>query len=55
MPDKQFFKDFTGVTASIETHRDGTATLRVSAGGKIYLSHHKNAKAARSAWYRWCR
>ena len=52
---KQFYKDFTGVTATVETHRDGTATLRVCAGGKIYRSQHKNAKAARSAWRRWCK
>lgn len=51
---KKYYKDFTGATASITTHSDGTATLCVSVAGKRYKSIHKNERAARQAWYRWC-
>lgn len=51
---KKYYKDFCGATASIETHRDGSATLRWSAGGKRYKSEHANEKAALAAWRRKC-
>jgi len=52
---KKTYRDFCGASASIQPHRDGTATLRVNAGGKIHRSEHKNEKAAYAAWKRWCR
>ncbi|MBR5094477.1 MAG: hypothetical protein IK095_05230 [Oscillospiraceae bacterium] len=49
------YRDFCGATASITTRRDGTATLRVAAGGKKHTSSHANERAAYAAWRRWCR
>lgn len=52
---KKYYKDFCGASASIEVHKDGTATLRVSAGNKRFKSEHKNEKSAYAAWRRWCK
>lgn len=49
-----YYKDFCGATASITEHKDGTATLKVCAGGKRKTSKHKNKKAALAAWRRAC-
>ena len=52
---KTYYRDpSSGATASIDVHKDGTATLIVAAGGKRYKSEHKNENAAKAAWRRWC-
>lgn len=51
---KTYHKDFTGATASITDHRDGTATLRIIIQGKRTVKRYKNRKSAMSAWYRFC-
>jgi len=48
----KFFKDFTGVTASIKEHRDGTATLKISTEKKAKI--YKSYKSAYQAWRRYC-
>ncbi len=50
----KYYKDFCGATASITTRKDGTAVLKVCAGGKKRKSEHKSEKAAYAAWRRWC-
>ena len=51
---KKYYRgDFGLASASIEIHRDGTATLRVSCAGKRHTSKHKNERAAYQAWRRW--
>lgn len=32
----RYFKDFYGTSAKITTHKDGTAVLKMSAGGKRF-------------------
>lgn len=50
---KRYYKDISsGATASIEVHKDGTATLKVYCAGITTKSEHKNAKSAYQAWYR---
>lgn len=47
---KRYYKDFYGGTASIETYKDGTARLRVSAGTiRIKNQKYKSEKGARTA------
>ena len=41
---KKYFKDFYGATASIQTGRDGTAKLMVSAGGKRIVNKTYNTE-----------
>lgn len=48
----KYFKDFTGVTASIKENKDGTATLKISTEKKA--RKYKNYKSAYSAWNRYC-
>ncbi|MBR5094475.1 MAG: hypothetical protein IK095_05220 [Oscillospiraceae bacterium] len=48
------YRDYV-VTASITTHRDGTATLRVATPTRRYKSDHASERAAYAAWRRWCR
>lgn len=50
----KYYKDFCGVTASIKTNSDGSATLTVNANGAKHISKHKNERAAYQAWRRWC-
>lgn len=46
---KRYFKDVYGATASILTHRDGTATLTVCCGGKRSRKTYNTERGARSA------
>ena len=48
-----YYKDY-GVTASITEHRDGTATLKTSCGGKSKTKKYKNKNSAYAAWRRMC-
>lgn len=48
-----YYKDY-GVTASITEHKDGTATLKTSCGGKRTSKKYANKKSAYSAWRRMC-
>ena len=48
----KYYKDFTGVTASIKEHLDGTATLKISTEKKSKT--YKNFKSAYSAWSKYC-
>lgn len=51
---KEYYKNY-GVTASITTHKDGTATLTTSTnGGKRTKKKYKNRNSAYSAWKRMC-
>ena len=51
----RYYRDAnTGATASITTHRDGTATLRTFIAGKRKQKKYSNAKSAYNAWYRMC-
>lgn len=50
----RYYRDLnSGATASITIHRDGTATLSVSVGGKRERRKYKNFKSAYATWYRW--
>ncbi len=49
-----YYKDFCGATASITEHRDGTATLRTSAGATKKSKKYKSKKSALAAWRRMC-
>lgn len=53
---KTYYKDScSGATASIQSHRDGTATLVVSVPGTKRIHRtYKSLNGARSAWYRLC-
>lgn len=46
---KKYFKDMYGASASIQTHRDGTATLAVYCGGKRSRKTYGSERGARSA------
>lgn len=48
------FKDFTGSSASITTHKDGTATLKIYCAGKRSSKKYSSYKSAYAAWYRFC-
>lgn len=48
------FKDFTGASASITTHKDGTATLRFFCAGHRTTKKYNSYKSAYAAWYRFC-
>lgn len=48
-----YYKDY-GVTASITEHKDGTATLKTSCGGKKTVKKYASKKSAYSAWRRMC-
>lgn len=51
----KYYKDFnSGATASITEHKDGTATLTTSIGGKRKSKKYASAKSAYNAWYRMC-
>lgn len=50
----RYYKDICGASASITEHKDGTATLKVYAGGKRTTKRYKNFKSAYSAWRRMC-
>lgn len=47
----KYYKDFTGVTASIKENKDGTATLKTSI---TKSKKYKNFKSAYAAWNRMC-
>ena len=49
-----YYKDFCGATASITEHKDGTATLKTSAGLTKTKKKYKNKKSALAAWRRMC-
>ena len=40
----KYYKDFTGVTARITEHRDGTATLKISTEKKARKYKNANRK-----------
>ena len=46
---KKYYKDFYGCTASIEEHRDGSATLRMVAGNTRTEKTYKSVRGARVA------
>ena len=46
------FKDFTGASASITVHKDGTATLKIFCAGKRTTKKYNSYKSAYAAWYR---
>ena len=48
------YKDLHGASASITTHKDGTATLVVSAGGKSRKTRHESEQAAYLEWKKLC-
>ena len=50
---KEYFKSY-GVTASITTHKDGTATLKRVCGTKKTKKTYKTRAGAYSAWRRMC-
>lgn len=52
---KKYFKDFYGGGASIELHRDGTATLRISDGygSRIHKKTYGSERGARIAMGKW--
>ena len=50
---KTYYKDY-GVTASITEHKDGTATLKTSCGGKRMMKKYVSKKSALAAWKRMC-
>lgn len=43
------YKDFYGASAKIIEKKDGTATLRISAGGKRWTKEYKTVRSARAA------
>lgn len=47
-----YYKDFYGATAKITEKKDGTAILRISAGGKHWTKTYKTVRSARSAMSR---
>ena len=50
---KYYYKDFSsGATASIEVHKNGTATLRIFCGYKRTSKKYSSKKSAYNAWYR---
>jgi hypothetical protein len=49
---KKFYKDFYGCTASIEEHRDGSATLRMVAGNTRTKKTFKTVRGAKQSMYR---
>lgn len=50
---KKYYKEYD-VTASIMTHRDGTATLKIVCGLFKRIKTYKNEKSAYAAWRRFC-
>ena len=50
---KKYYKDYEA-TASITTHKDGTATLKIVCGSYKRTKKYKNEKSAYSAWRRFC-
>ena len=46
---KRYFRSIYGATASIQTHRDGTATLTVFCGGKRHRKTYNTERGARIA------
>jgi len=50
---KRYFRSIYGATASIQTHRDGTATLTVFFGGKRTRKTYNTERGARIALGRW--
>lgn len=46
---KRYYKDFYGCTASIEEHRDGSATLRMVAGNTKTKKTYKTVHGAKVA------
>ena len=50
---KRYFKSIYGASASIQTHRDGTATLVVFCGGKRYRKTYNTERGARIALGKW--
>lgn len=51
---KTYYKDFTGATASITEHRDGSATLQISAGVRKTKKTYASKRSALAAWRRCC-
>ena len=50
---KKYYKYFSsGITASVEEHRNGTATLRIYFWDKTKVKKYKNFKSAYNAWWR---
>ena len=50
---KRYFRSIYGATASIQTHRDGTATLVVFCGGKRHRKTYNTERGARIALGKW--
>lgn len=50
----KYFNDFGIASASITTHKDGTATLKIYCAGKRTTKKYKSYKSAYAAWYRFC-
>lgn len=50
---KRYFRSIYGATASIQTHRDGTATLTVFCGGKRHRKTYNTERGARIALGKW--
>ena len=46
---KRYYKCFYGSTASIQVHKDGTATLRMSAGNTRTAKDYKTERGAKIA------
>lgn len=46
---KRYYRDIYGATASIEEHRDGSATLRAQAGLARTVKRYSSSKGARIA------
>lgn len=46
------YKDIYGASAKIIEKKDGSATLRISAGGKRWTKNYKTVRSARSAMSR---
>jgi hypothetical protein len=53
---KTYYKDFTGVTASINEKKDGTAKLIIAlpSGKRVLSKEYKSKQSAYSAWKRYC-
>ena len=50
---KRYFKSIYGASASIEQHRDGTATLRLFVAGKRFRKTYNTTHGARVALGTW--
>lgn len=50
---KRYFKSIYGASASIQAHRDGTATLTVFCGGKRSRKTYGSERGAKIALGKW--